>query len=97
MTPAPAPLHRSGRSVTEPQAAGRDGDGGNLGYPGSTWPICCGSIQRTFAVVLFNAQVDELGKFSNGGNRPGELVAGQISACNGRLVCVASDGVPLRE
>ena len=48
-------------------------------------------------MVLFNAQVGELGKVSKGGNRPGELVVVQISACNGRLVYVASGGVLLRE
>ena len=48
-------------------------------------------------MVLFNAQFFEFGKFSKGGNRPGELVAGHISAVNGRLVCVESDWVPLRK
>ena len=48
-------------------------------------------------MVLFNTQGSELGKFSKGGNRSGELVLGQFSACNGRLVCVASDGESLRE
>ena len=48
-------------------------------------------------MILFNVQLPELGKFFKGGNRPSESVVGQISACNGRLVCVASDGVPLHE
>ena len=48
-------------------------------------------------LVLFNVQVHELGKCSKGGNRPGELVVVQTSACNGNLVCVESDEVPLCE
>ena len=48
-------------------------------------------------MVLFNAQDFELGKLSKGGNRPGELVVVHPSACNERLVCVASDGVSLHE
>ena len=47
-------------------------------------------------MVLLNAQFDKLGEFFQGVNGPVELVIGQLSACNGHVVRVETDAVPLR-